>query len=580
MTTSTRKGRRPKPPKLWFYDFETTQWDQVVCCVAISEDGERHTWWGPRAAAEVGSFQREVGGCWVAHAGGIFDHLLVFRDSGYPREVVLTGSSVLRASDAPRKGRRQLLWRDSYPRWGQPLAKVGRAIGLPKLEVDRSRIDKLTREETLEYCTRDVEIVRAAWLAEDAWLARYDVRASTAGTGAVKLLEAMDPSTWTVLSQHLVDPALALGSAYAHDKDARDDDIGALAAIRGGRVETRFIGEVDEPVYVYDLHSSYPSQWAKGPLPVGLEQTDSDDLSAWGWLDYVTWDQPRRAYDELTAFELGQDGRGVGRLGAWLTWEQAQELEARGFCPRRQGRGWAPTGEVPRFAAGFVDTLYAMKESGGVNGWFAKITLNSLSGKTQENPLRFRYLLSDPPTPGQPMSGRWLDHYQARPTMVRVAPYQQPLLAAAVLGRARLTLARAIDAVESAGYRFFYCDTDSLHTTCPPDVFCQLADYGPGLGQWGLEMEGACGRYLAAKTYWLDKPGHKAKTAAKGMPKDVMTAAHFDAAARGETVRLAREGLGKIRAGKDAGQRVSLTRTLRPVHPHRERLSTGVLRYI
>lgn len=577
-TTTTRKGKRPTPPKLWFYDFETTRWDEVVCCVAIGEDGEQHTWWGAGAAAQVGAFQREVRGCWVAHAGGIFDHLLVYRDSGYPREVILTGSSVLRAADSAMKGKRQLLWRDSYPRWGQPLAKVGKAIGLPKLDVDRSRIDALTRDETLEYCTRDVEILRRAWLAEDAWLRGYGVTASTAGSAAVKLLEAMDPATWTQLSQHLVDPALALGSAYAHGKDDRDDDIGALAAVRGGRVETRFVGEVDEPVFVYDLHSSYPSQWRKGALPIGLEQCDSDDLGAWGWLDWVTWTQPRRA-DGLTAFELGQDGRGVGRLGAWLTWEQAQELRDRGFKPVRHGRGWAPTGEVVDFAQGFVRTLYELKESGGAEAWFAKITLNSLSGKTQENPLRFRYLLKDAPPPGQPMRGRWLDHYQARPSMVRVSPYQQPLLAAAVLGRARLTLARGIHTVESAGYRFLYCDTDSLHTTCPPDVMARLCDVGPGLGQWGLEMEGGRARYLAAKTYWLDMPGTKPKTAAKGMPKDVLTAEHFDAAARGETVQLAREGLGKIRSGADAGRRVALTRTLRPVHPYRSRLASGVLRY-
>jgi hypothetical protein len=581
MVTIKKPRRKATPSKKWFYDFETEEWDRPVIAIAQCEDGDEHIFRGEQAAAQLGAFMREVGGTWIAHAGGIFDHLLVFRDTSWPREVILAGSSILQARDHARRKRPALIWRDSYPRWNMSLAKVGKAIGLPKLEVDRARIDALTPAEVETYCRRDVEIVRRAWMLEDEWFARYHVTASTAGTGAVKLLEAMDPVTWTRLSQHLVDPALALGGPYleAHADTQRPDDCGALHAIRGGRVETRHVGEVAEPVYVYDLHSSYPSQWAKGALPIGLEQTDSVDLRAWGWLDRVTWHQPSRAYDELTAYELGQDGRGVGELTAWLTWEQAAELDRRGLKPRRHGVGWAPTGEVPAFADQFVRTLYSLKEGGGAESFFAKITLNALSGKTQENPLRFRYLLREDRR-DQPLTGRWLDHYEPHPAFVRVSPYHQPLLAAAVLGRARITLANTIEAVERAGHRFLYCDTDSLHTTMAPDDFSRIADYGPGLGQWGLEVSGGSARYLASKTYWIDPPAAKAKTAAKGMPKDILSREHFDAAARGEVVRLSREGLGKIRSGSDAGRRVQLTRTLRPVHPGRARLADGTLRYI
>ena len=138
-------------------------------------------------------------------SGGVFDHLLIFRDSGWPREIILAGSSVLKAHDYARSRRPALYWRDSYPRWNMALAKVGKAIGLPKLDVDRGNIAGLSHGQVLDYCRRDVEIVRKAWLLEDEWFSRYHVQASTAGTGAVKLLEAMDPVTWSQLQGHLCD---------------------------------------------------------------------------------------------------------------------------------------------------------------------------------------------------------------------------------------------------------------------------------------------------------------------------------------------------------------------------------------
>ena len=551
----------------WFYDIEAEAWDRPLLVVAQREDGEEKVFHGPDSTRQVAELMRREGGEWIAHAGGIYDHLLVWRDSSWPRDVVLAGSSVQRASDYPVKGRPSLQWLDSMPLWGVGLDVVGRAIGLPKLEADRATLEKLPPEELVAYCRRDVEILRRGWLAEAEWLAQFGVTARTSGSAAVKLLAAMDAPSWGVMADCLVDPKLSTGARGRP---------GALSAIRGGRTETRRVGLVEGPVYVYDLHSSYPSQFACGAVPVGLEPDDSRDLSAWGWLDLVTWLAPRRD-DHRTAFELSRDGRGVGALTAWLTWEQAWALDQRGMQPRRHGCGWRPEGRCEAFAAPFVKELYRLKEDKTkVESFFAKVTLNSLHGRLGMDPVRFNYVKNAAATVDGMTS--WRQAYCPRKTRLQVTPDQQPLAAACILARGRLNLAVAIEALEERGWAFYYADTDSLHTNCPPEEFARFLPLGPGIGFWGHEGTASSAVYLAAKTYHLQLDG-KEKTAAKGMPKDALTRDRFLAAARGDVVELGRGGLGRIRAGDTAGRAVELTRTMRPVHVGRTRLASGVLRY-
>ena len=578
------RGRRKKV-KCWFYDYETVRWEETRLCVVQSDEGDEEVFWGPDGAARVGAMQQREGGTWVAHGGGIFDHLISWRDSAYPREVILTGSSVLKATGTPVAGRAPLTWRDSQPRWNAPLAKVGAALGAPKGDVDREHIESVPADELLKYCRRDVEILRRGWAEQDAWLSEFGVSASTSGAAAVKLLEVMDPDAWQAMSHHLVDPAVATGMAASDvDIDAfmghpSGSMSGALDAVRGGRTEVRRIGRVNGPVHVYDIHSSYPAQYRKGPLPIGCVPSVSTDLDEWGWLDWCSWTEPRHADARRTAYELGHDGRGVGELSAWCTWETAHALLARGYNVRRHGIGWEPTATVARFAQPFVDELFRLKESGGLRSFFAKVTVNSLHGKLSEKPYRWSYKLMSPPPPGSALTGAWLQHYDPAPAYLKPAAYHQPLMAAAVYQRARLQLADAIRAVEDAGFEFYYTDTDSVHTNCPPDVFAQLASVGPGLGQWGHEGCAGAATYLAPKVYQLhDLPkGHK--VAGKGLPLKQLTPAVFDHVGGGGEVKLTRTGLGKLRAGPDAGRRVEQVRTLRRVHHGRILLDDGVLRY-
>lgn len=600
----------PKPPSnkggkksagTFYYDLETTDWDKPLAAVVMDAEGHTTRFTGPECVAAVAEMQRRVGGTWWAHAGGIFDHLLCWRHGQLPADLILTGSSVLKATGLAVRGRPSLVYRDSYPRWLASLAKVGKAVGLPKLEAPRGALETIPLEETLRYCERDVEILKRGTEETDAFLAKHGVKANTSGSAAVKLLEALDPGTWAQMARPdcEVSPDVACGVEGDPGEDHHGDGPlpGALEAVRGGRVEVRRIGVVKGPIYVYDLHSSYPSQYGKAPMPIGCERTESKDLHAkLPWVDMVTWQE--HTDPDRTAFELGQYGTGQGFQCAWLTSEQALDLEKRNMRPQRVGVGFTAVAVVSDFAAEFVRRLYAAKEGGGSEAFFSKVTLNSLHGRFGINVQKWRHVLRAENRPDAilPPGTDFVRLYEAHAQLVKVDPSQQPLTAAFVLARARQTLARAIERVEREGFLFYYCDTDSLHTNAPPDMLARIlpGQVGPDLGQWGHEFtaEEAC--YLGPKLYAL-RAETKVKKAAKGFPSklallpdgtaeesrgadDQSWAVFLEAAER--ELKIARGGLAKAKQGSAMGQKQTLTRTMRATYTGRHLHPDGRLTYL
>lgn len=100
----------------------------------------------------------------------------------------------------------------------------------------------------------------------------------------------------------------------------------------------------------------------------------------------------------------------------------------------------------------------------------------------------------------------------------RVARHIQPLAAAHILGRTRAALTRAILAVQAAGGRVFYSDTDSIHCDLPPERM--PVALGSKLGHLACEGGPFVGVYVGPKTYALCDPatGRAVKGAGKGIP--------------------------------------------------------------
>lgn len=483
------KKREKKPD--WFWDLEATEWDQPLCCVAWSSDGDIERFWGPKCLEAMWKHMQKTGGTYIAHFGGGYDVPMLMQHAGArPEEIVLSGSTIL----AGRFGRRLTL-RDSYPATLAPLAKLGEWVGLPKLDLDRSHLERFSKEETLKYCERDCEILMKAIGAQQEYLAGLDAKkAWTAGSAAVSILEALEPATWARLKRA---------------KLKYKNILRPLEGVRGGRVECWARGQ-REKVWSYDFKSSYPARYAKTPVGIGLRHAVEGDtegifLCAWHW------PHRRRRPPALDA-----SGAGAGYCCNWLVGEEIRAFAECGVAVEVR-EGYAPTSTIP-CGQEFAAELYAQKESG--SPW-AKVFLNSLHGKFSEHPVKDSWTLEHPqesysriPTlHGEYWS--WLT--LATDKHGYCPPHAQPIAAAQILGRARVGLWEAFREIERTGHEIYYCDTDSIHTSCPPEEL--PIKLGKELGDLDLECGPCTGYYLGPKAYLLvDVNGKVEKSALKGVP--------------------------------------------------------------
>lgn len=505
--TMTTKKAKP----VWAWDLETTNWDEVVAACAVSSDGDTIRYAGPDALARLSVDMDKAGGNWVAHAGGIFDTLLLLGVRPEPfKELILSGSAILTAKD------RTLRVRDSFRWWLAGLGTVGKYLDkcdgntgrYLKRDVDRARIDELTERERLDYCEHDCFILQAGIQKALAYSEAQNARpAWTSGANALNMLATLEPFSWALL-----------------DKLKLDEDTASAARtiVRGARVECWAHGNVDG-VYVYDFKSAYPSAYQTDPLPIGARRVRPGERPRPGTIWRARWCWPWR--DRLPPVLDASSNGGAGWCEAWCCPEELEDLDRAGVGVQLL-EGWAPEAMAP-VGQLFLRDLYTQKEAGS---FFAKVYLNSLHGKFSENPIRETWSSGARPTswmgPEPELVGDyWHGFSTAADAGGDMPRHLQPLAAATILGRCRSKLYRGLAAVLDAGGRIFYCDTDSIHCSLPPERMTEIGrrtgafSIGQALGQ--LNPEGgpfrAC--YLGSKAYAiLDDDGNAIKGALKGIP--------------------------------------------------------------
>lgn len=518
---------------VWAWDIEADDWDSVRCVVARSLAGDVERFAGPRALERMSDVMDRARGQWGAHAAGIYDTLLMSNVRPPWDELVMSGAAVLCA----RSGTLKL--RDTFRWWLSPLSKVGQY--LEKLEaarptprhpagywlkrdVDRTRIKDLTDAEVLDYCESDVTIELGGIVAALDYLDDAGAeRAWTAGASALKLLQVMEPAAWRLLERH----ALTLETATA-----------AGDVVRGARVENWARGVVDG-VYSYDFKSAYPAAYAFRELPIGARRAPATTAHPgavircrwfWPWRDQIP-----PVLDELT-------GAGAGWCEAWCVPDEVDLLRRCGARHLERLAAWEPAMMVP-IGQIFARRLYKEKEAGS---FFGKVFLNSLHGKFSESPIKDFWRLKKPEKwygPPPTMAGPyWRGLEVDVDKRGRVARHIQPLAAAHILGRTRARLTEVILAVQAAGGRVFYCDTDSVHCDLPPERM--PVALGGKLGELAPEGGPFVGIYVAPKTYALCDPtsGRALKGAGKGIPwGSLKDGVRTDGATGAVTYRQARD---------------------------------------
>ena len=518
---------------LYSWDIETTEWDQILCVAAVSDEGDEITFAGPDALERMGREMVERGGTWVAHYGGGFDVPLLLNCADPPvKRIVLSGSNILCAEV---NGRTKL--RDTFPLTLASLAKIGQWVGVEKdasMAAQRADLGALSPAIVMDYCLGDCRTLLAGVQAIHKFMDDLGAtRAWTAGSAAIQILKALEPGTWNLLRRHAIEGEWLRV---------------AINAIRGGRVECFARGRKPR-VWSYDFKSSYPARYAAEPLGVGLRKAKEAD-----WLKdtpaglfRASWYSSDRTrippvLDQMTAC-------GAGYCEAWVCGEELQDLrEAAEIHSLEVHEGWAPE-TIAAVGQDFAARMFAEKEAG--SPW-AKVMVNSLHGKFSEDPLKECWTEREPradqcvgPSPELRTSGarsfwRWFEWSLDK--RGRAPAHAQPIAAGQILGRARAALSRVLRAVQAAGWEVYYCDTDSVHTNCPPEHF--PIPLGDSLGELAIESgEEACEAiYLGPKAYVLHRDGEIVKSALKGAPFRSMADATTESTPEGTLYRQARNG--------------------------------------
>jgi len=138
-----------------------------------------------------------------------------------------------------RKGKKSIIFSDSFMLFPMPLRELGKFAGLEKYEMPESNADE---NSWIEYCKRDVEILKVAFLKYLRFLHENDLGNFQITIGA----QAFNAFRHRFMSEEI----------YVHG-NAEIDKIEEESYF-GGRCEAYFIGHVNRRLYYLDVVSMYP----------------------------------------------------------------------------------------------------------------------------------------------------------------------------------------------------------------------------------------------------------------------------------------------------------------------------------
>ena len=477
------------------YDLEAVNWTTSLSACCILADGSDFYWYGHDAYRMLALKMMQVKGTWLAHAGGRYDLLLLLQFLPRPQSITVTGSTVLACDFGGG-----FVIRDSYPAWLSPLKKIGDAVGVPKIDVDRRFMQSLPPDELKRYNFNDCDILRRGdILMRSTFRALQMDHKWTAGSAAMEGLRKLEPVAWREMNNHRIDSMSA---------------VMAKTTAPGGLVDCAFYGRIDN-VYCYDVKSSYPARYQEAPMGVGMVPADESDWDNQQANLLVRWTTNKRIVSVAPArsrFTMS----GSGLCEAWLTHGERMNLDP--YIDRKS----VVTGYKPALTMWvgkeFAATMFKYKEKLKIP--FAKLWANSAHGKFLEDPIKDKWCRNSELGeyfPGIDMFRETEDIFDGG----LCGPHYQPCMAALVYGRARAHLVKSQLQVEAAGGQFLYSDTDSIFTTLPPDKMPMKL--GNELGELAFEGGPYSGIFLGPKMYLLHENGKPKKIASKGVPIDRLT---------------------------------------------------------
>lgn len=358
-----------------------------------------------------------------------------------------------------RKGNMTLVMCDTLNIWRMPLAKLGKKVGIEKMEMPAKWGD-LAEDDA--YCQRDVMIIMHAL------------------TGWIDLLKREDLGGFrpTIAAQSMQ----VFRHRYMHDRiliDAHEEALKiARAAYHGGRCECAYIGELKQPVHYVDINSMYPYVMSYAELPLRLiHKMRVETVGRLSKLlqEFCLCTRVRLKTDDAFA-PLVMDGKLCFPTGEFCTWLSTPEIEYALKIGAIE-----EVYEVACYEKGvpfreFALDLYSRKESAVREGntveaehW--KLLLNSFSGKWGQsgkhwvkigicNPRRYEVWPDIHMQTGEKTRTRYFGGVVSQMCNDAESLESHPAIIAHITAHARMILHALIKQIPPGDY--FYCDTDGL----------------------------------------------------------------------------------------------------------------------
>jgi len=450
-------------PAIAVFDIEATEWVNVVLLCHVDEAGRRRCFrtmsnyldWLLRTNIET---------VW-SHWGGKYDNRFVIAElmkREIEFEVIMSGSSAIIVK-AHFGDERTIQFCDSARIMPASVAQIGKTIGLPKLDVDRSNIGALSFEETATYCYRDCDIVVKG--LQEMKRALTEVGADfafTLASIATRWVRKSDCLDWARFEEKV-----------GRTKIMKEADTFCEPAYFGGRTECFRIGNFKQKLFYYDVRSSYP--WSMTfdlpAYPIGAHKTaNAKNLGEFGISEASVFVPENTYLPVLPVYEGGKLLFPVGEFrGRWTNLELIQAIRAGARVKVHAQYLFEPVA----FMKPFVETFFGLRQEAISDGdafksFAYKILTNSAYGKLIESVERVRLIHGEHRIAESLKRG---DNLEATNMMglyqsisQQEGAFRHVAAGAYVTARSRLLLWDRMNQIVKAGGKIFYCDTDSIVT--------------------------------------------------------------------------------------------------------------------
>lgn len=430
----------------------------------------------------------------------------IWRDHLDDLDITMVGNRLVRAKW------RNVTLLDSSNMWPMPLAKVGKAVGLEKLEFD---------DQSMDYVFRDVEIVGKAIGVSDEIAASYGIPPkSTLGSMAVGI--------WS-------GPVMGGGNWQCSIPSVRE-------AYYGGRVELFRPEAAGKNIYYCDINSLYPAQMTK-KFPAGAdlffgfdsieeaERVLCDPRRELYGVAHVDLDIPmdtRIGPLPVKREKTGEVCFPIGPVSGWWTTHEIRYALRKGAKLRKLREAYGSQ-EGEAYYADFVHTFYRLRQDelnkpDGDPGkiLFYKLLMNNLYGQlgmrgSVTRSIHLTEAMVEPDEDGNlillrdgiPFGSKLLTDVE-----IPLPDHVNYMHASYVTSYGRLALMEYMDLVGAEN--LIYCDTDSIFFTWDKrDLPFALST---NLGEMKLEDRPRWVQCRAPKMYRYQVEKGKV-TKAKGVPK-------------------------------------------------------------